>query len=51
MNATLISEGYVGDQHRQELETGDELIVAAEAGVEITTIKNFSVIETSQPLQ
>jgi hypothetical protein len=51
MNATFVSEGYVRHEHRQELESGDELIVAAEAWVEIATIKNFSVIAISQPLQ
>ena len=49
MNATFISEGYVGDQHRQKLESGDELIVAAEAGMEIATIKSLPVIKIAQP--
>jgi len=41
----------VRHEHRQELETGDELIVASEAWVEIATVKNFSVIEIAQPLE
>ena len=38
-------------EHRQELETGDELIVASEAWVKIATIKNLSVIAISQSLE
>ena len=38
-------------EHRQELDTGEELVIAAEAGVEIATIKNLSVIQTTQPLE
>ena len=37
------------NEHRKELESGDELVVAAEAGVEIAAIKNPAVIETTQP--
>ncbi len=43
MNATFKTEGDVCDEHGEELDAGDELVIAAEAGVRIAAVKNFSI--------
>ncbi len=38
-------------EHRQELDRGEELIIPAQGGIEVASIKNSSIVEILETLQ